>query len=512
MRKSILLAILVLIPASFAHAQIPTAEREALIALYDATNGAGWTNNSGWATATEGTECTWHGVSCLGGHVRILNMYNNGLNGFIPSDLENLSDMTHLVLKLNTLSGGIPWQLGNLSNLETLQLGENQLIGLIPKYFQNLSSITLMELNDNELSGEIPTELGYLSSLQWLDLSANELSGSIPAQLGNLSNLTTLVLDHNQLSGPIPPQLWDLPNLGYLHAEFNQLSGSIPPPDPGDLPSLENLRLDHNHLSGKIPSELGQLTSLEFLYLHSNLLSMSIPTELENLTALRGGVGLDLRWNALHSDPGSLITFLDSKQYTGDWQSTQTIAPENLIADSVHDHTVWLRWDAVSYHSDPGGYEVFSAPTGSGVWTSGGWTEAKTDTTFPVTGLLPGTTYDFEVVTYTDPHADNLNLVKSDFSPQVMTTTASGGCAQPTIEIACGDPITLSVPGSYDSYLWITGETTSTIDPLFEQWYWVTVTSGSCEETAATSVDPTSLIFADGFESGGTSEWSTTVP
>jgi hypothetical protein len=119
------------------------------------------------------------------------------------------------------------------------------------------------------------------------------------------------------------------------------------------------------------------------------------------------------------------------------------------------------------------------------------------------------------VVTYTDPHSNNLNLVNSDFSPEVMATTASVGCAQPVIEIAWGDPTTLSVPGSYDSHLWSTGETTSTIGitPLFEQWYWVTVTSaGSCEETAATLVDPTSLIFADGFERGDTSAWSSTVP
>jgi hypothetical protein len=95
-----------------------------------------------------------------------------------------------------------------------------------------------------------------------------------------------------------------------------------------------------------------------------------------------------------------------------------------------------------------------------------------------------------------------------------MATTASLGCAKPIIEIAWGDPITLSVPGSYDSYLWITEETTPTIDidPLFEQWYWVTVTSaGSCEETAATSVAPATPVFADGFESGNCTAWSTTV-
>jgi hypothetical protein len=92
-----------------------------------------------------------------------------------------------------------------------------------------------------------------------------------------------------------------------------------------------------------------------------------------------------------------------------------------------------------------------------------------------------------------------------------MATTANTGCAQPTIEITWGDPITLSVPGSYDSYLWNTGETTSAIDidPLVERWYWVTVTSaGPCEETAAVATP----IFLDGFESGDTTAWSAAVP
>jgi hypothetical protein len=263
---------------------------------------------------------------------------------------------------------------------------------------------------------------------------------------------------------------------------------------------------------------------LLWLWLDSNQLSGSIPPEIGSLTNLCEGssgtppcwdwFGLDLRWDALHSDNATLIAFLNSKQELGDWQSTQTIAPANLTVDSLGDHTVWLSWDAVSYQSDRGGYSVFSAPTGTGVWTTGGWTEEKTDTTYPVTGLDPATSYDLAVVSYTDPHSNNQNLVNSDFSPEVMATTASMGCVQPIIEIAWGDPITLSVSGSYDSYLWITGETTSTIDidPLYDQWYWVTVTSaGACRETGAKWVDPATPVFLDDFETGDCTAWSTTV-
>ncbi len=489
MRKSVLVAVLALIPMSFAHAQIPTVEREALIALYNSTDGANWWDNTGWL-GSAGTECTWIGVSCAGGHVR------------------------DLILNYNQLSGVIPPQLGNLSNLQWLYLNSNQLSGSIPSELGNLSSVTFLDLSLNQLSGVIPAELGNLSDLYHLYLNYNQLSGGIPPELGKLSNLAYLGLVDNQLSGGIPPELGDLSSLDYLLLSSNQLSGVIPL-ELGDLSSLLNLSLSGNQLSGSIPPELGNLSNLTSLTLWANQLSGSIPEELGDLSTLEDAGGLSLSWNALHSDNASLIAFLNGKQWGGDWQGTQTIAPVNLSVDSVGDHTVWLSWDAVSYQIAPGGYEVFSAPTGTGVWTTGGWTEAKTDTAYPVTGLDPAKSYDFAVVSYTDPHLYNLNLVHSDFSPEVMATTANVGCDQPIIEQAGVDPITLSLLGSYNSYLWSRGEATSSIlvNPVYEQWYWVTVTSsGSCEETASTWVGPETPVFADGFESGDTSEWSSKVP
>jgi hypothetical protein len=294
-----------------------------------------------------------------------------------------------------------------------------------------------------------------------------------------------------------------------LDLSNNQLSGAIPA-ELGNLTSLKQLFLDANQLSGSIPPEIGDLASVQYLWLNSNKLSGEIPTDLMDLTALVPMAGLHIEFNALYANDGALITFLDMVHFIlWPWQDVQTIAPENLTVGTVGDHTVWLTWD-------PGGYEVFSSPSGSGIWTSRGWTDSKATTSFPVTGLNPLTTYDLAVVTYTDPHADTFNLVKSDFSIEVVQTTTGTGCTQPVIETSGYGPFTLSLTDSFVSYLWSTGEITATIDvdPSSEQWYWVTVTSaGPCAETAAASVAPyTALIFADGFESGGTTEWSSSVP
>jgi len=135
---------------------IPGTERQALIDLYNSTNGDSWTNNSGWKTppldtdgfAMPGTEGTWRGAAVDG----------------TPS-------VTAILLSNNNLVGSIPASLSDLANLTAIQLFSNQ------------------------ISGQIPPELGNLANLQGLSLSNNQLSGSIPPELGNLANLRSKPAD-----------------------------------------------------------------------------------------------------------------------------------------------------------------------------------------------------------------------------------------------------------------------------------------------------------------------------
>ena len=58
---------------------IPEAECHALVALYDSTDGANWTNNTGWKVTN--TPCSWNGVTCSGGHVTKIVLKNNQMLG-----------------------------------------------------------------------------------------------------------------------------------------------------------------------------------------------------------------------------------------------------------------------------------------------------------------------------------------------------------------------------------------------------------------------------------------------
>jgi Leucine-rich repeat (LRR) protein len=530
-------------------AAIPQTERDALIAIYNATNGAGWKDRTGWRNADDtdfndpGTECSWKGVHCDSGRTTVTLVYlganqlsgtipveignltglvnlslGNQLGGTIPSEIGNLTRLESLALSGSRLEGPIPVEIGRLTSLRWLTLGSNQLSGPIPAEIGNLTSLESLYITESRLEGPIPAEIGNLTSLKRLRLWRNQLSGPIPAEIGNLTSLESLRLEENRLEGEIPPEIGNLASLDYLWLHCNQLSGKIPP-EIGNLSSLLSLSLYYNQLSGPIPPEIGNLTKLFTLYLFSNQLSGEIPSEIGNLTNLflptQISSDLDLRWNALYSNDPDLVAFLGSMHSGGDWQSTQTIAPDGVMVTSVSDRTVWLEWTPIAYSVNAGGYQVHSAEVPGGSTVAGGFTSAKTVTTYPVTGLQPGQSYDLMVQSFTDPHVVNYNTVLSEISTPVMATTSNLGCATPQVSVfsSCST-YTLTVTSSHDSLEWSTGETTVSIavEPDASTWYWVKTNSpGSCDEAAEVLVTPSGCIHNDGFESGDSSAWSRTV-
>ena len=141
-----------------------TTDREALVALYNATGGEAWTNSTNWKTAAPMRE--WYGVRTgAGGRVTGLDLRENALIGPIPDALGTLSDLDWLVLDNNALTGPIPEALGNLSNLTELYLNNNALTGRIPEALGNLSNLTELYLNNNPLTGPLPSGLTQLSRL-----------------------------------------------------------------------------------------------------------------------------------------------------------------------------------------------------------------------------------------------------------------------------------------------------------------------------------------------------------
>ena len=166
-------------------------DRDALIAVYRATNGDDWTNSAKWLSAAPLGE--WYGVRTNpDGRVTELYLGHNELSGDIPPGLSSLTSLVVLDLSANRLTGEIPADLADLEHLQELYLGFNDLLGEIPSQLGRLWNLRVLDLQMNILEGDIPGELGDLGSLELFLLTGNNLRGPIPGELGKLDSLRVL--------------------------------------------------------------------------------------------------------------------------------------------------------------------------------------------------------------------------------------------------------------------------------------------------------------------------------
>ena len=154
---------------------IPESEKQALLALHEATNGESW--NTPWDL--NAPECTWQGVTITNGTVVALNLEANNLQGQLPDALNNLANLTTLNLGNNALNGSIPGSIGGLTELTTLILENNQLTGNLPVALGSLSKLVILRLGDNALENEIPSSFCNLVELEELNLYNNNISGTL---------------------------------------------------------------------------------------------------------------------------------------------------------------------------------------------------------------------------------------------------------------------------------------------------------------------------------------------
>ena len=96
-------------------------DRAVLVALYEATDGSNWKDNTNWLSDQPLDD--WHGVTTdTNGRVVHLNLRDNNLQGTIPVQLAQLTNLTFLSLSGNQLRGEIPAELAQLTKLTWLSL------------------------------------------------------------------------------------------------------------------------------------------------------------------------------------------------------------------------------------------------------------------------------------------------------------------------------------------------------------------------------------------------------
>ena len=234
-------------------------DREALIALYNATDGANWSRKDNWLSNKPIDQ--WYRVfTNSDGRVTTLLLGGNKLNGTVPPEIGYLGELEVLDIDKNSLSGVLPDDMMNLSSLKNLVFSKNSglcapthsafqdwltevenrstapgyvilgpncvqdreaLIALynatdganwsrkdnwlsnkpIDQWYRVFTNsdgrVTTLLLGGNKLNGTVPPEIGYLGELEVLDIDKNSLSGVLPDDMMNLSSLKNLVFSKN---------------------------------------------------------------------------------------------------------------------------------------------------------------------------------------------------------------------------------------------------------------------------------------------------------------------------
>uniref|UniRef100_A0A0E0MHD8 non-specific serine/threonine protein kinase n=1 Tax=Oryza punctata TaxID=4537 RepID=A0A0E0MHD8_ORYPU len=244
----------------------------------------------------------WTFMSSLTNCTQLQNLWlgRNNLQGILPTSIANLSKgLEILSLVQNQLTGSIPSEIENLTGLTAILMDNNTLSGQIPNTIANLPNLLILSLSHNKLSGEIPRSIGTLEQLLKLYLQENDLTGQIPSSLARCTNLVDLNISRNNINGSIPSDLFSISTLSEgLDISYNQLTGHIPL-DIGRLNNLNSLNISNNQFSGEIPSNLGECLVLESIHLEANFLQGGIP---ESLINLRGIIEIDFSQNNLSGE------------------------------------------------------------------------------------------------------------------------------------------------------------------------------------------------------------------
>jgi Leucine-rich repeat (LRR) protein/PKD repeat protein len=261
-----------------------SVERKALLALYNSTDGANWLAANRWTLSRinsyPDSSSYLYGVTVANGDIESLILFNSKLNGTLPAELSDLTELQNLTIHYNpNLTGTIP-NLSTLNKLIALNLSNNRLTGVIPPWIESLTNLKSLTLSVNNLSGPIPTGISALTQLNYVGLDNANLSmvDAVPSSFYDLHNLQGLSLESCGLNpSSVPRGISGFPLLNSLNLSGNP---SFIMPDGSfpfqlvDLPALSQLFLRSDNIQ-KLAYRFDQLNKLNYLDMTGNNFSDS---------------------------------------------------------------------------------------------------------------------------------------------------------------------------------------------------------------------------------------------
>ena len=281
----------------------------ALVAIYNASDGANWTKNK-WEL--DKPIDTWPAVTVTDGRVTALKLTTSGViaqDWTLPEAVGDLTELTELRINSNKLTGTIPDAVYSLSKLQKLYFQNNNLTGSLSPKLGQLTELVEVYIDRNKnFGGTLPAEIGALTKLTGINISQTAIGGAIPQALTGCKALKNFMAYSTQLSGEIP-DFWDqLPNIGVLQLYSNPgLTGPIPA-TIGTLKAATGIQLKECNLTGNIPASFAGLDKCGNLQLNGNKLSGVVPAEVQAHPKWQATSGWKYETNILPQQEGYGLT------------------------------------------------------------------------------------------------------------------------------------------------------------------------------------------------------------
>ncbi|XP_027360223.1 receptor protein kinase TMK1-like [Abrus precatorius] len=205
---------------------------------------------------TDPDVCKWEHVQCNSmKRVIAIQIGMLSLEGSLPKELVQLSELTRFECMKNGLTGPFPYM---PKSLQRLIIHDNNFSSIPSDFFSTMTNLQEVRIDYNPFpQWEVPASLKDCVALQIFSAISTGLVGTIPDFLGK--------------DGPFP-------GLVFLGLCFNFLEGGLPATFSGS--SIENLLVNgqksNNKLNGTL-AVLQNMTSLKQIWAHGNSFTGPIP-------------------------------------------------------------------------------------------------------------------------------------------------------------------------------------------------------------------------------------------
>lgn len=252
----------------------------ALVAIYNAADGANWKEDKVWDLTKPMDE--WYGVT-LNAERRVSALKVIAANTIsseweLPAAIGELTELTDLRFNSQKLTGTLPEEVYSLTKLTDLYFQNNALGGSISSNIYKLTELKNFYIDRNaDLGGELPASIGFLNKLANINISQTSIGGVVPSTMANCSALINFMAFKTQFTSI--GDNWD------KYASIKIIQFHSTPTLDGPLPAsigrsatVTSIQLYGCNFTGNVPESWANLsTACTFLQVHQNKLSGVLP-------------------------------------------------------------------------------------------------------------------------------------------------------------------------------------------------------------------------------------------